>query len=136
MRRVVRWLDLAAFVVLVALALRVGARTTLWYAGLSLAALCFPFWLAARIQLGEAFAVKPQARQLVTRWLYSRLRHPVYVFGTGAYFGALLALQSWPILAVWLALTPIELVRARRENRILEAAFGDAYREYRKKTWF
>jgi protein-S-isoprenylcysteine O-methyltransferase Ste14 len=136
MRRVVRGKDVAAFVLLVALALRVGARTTLWYAGPSLAAVCFPLWLAARIQLGEAFALKPQARQLVTRGLYSRLRHPVYVFGTAAYFGALLALQSWPVLAAWLALTPIELVRARRENRVLEAAFGDAYREYRRKTWF
>jgi protein-S-isoprenylcysteine O-methyltransferase Ste14 len=29
-----------------------------------------------------------------------------------------------------------QTIRARREARVLEAAFGDAYREYRRKTWF
>jgi protein-S-isoprenylcysteine O-methyltransferase Ste14 len=35
-----------------------------------------------------------------------------------------------------LAIIAMQLVRARREARVLEAAFGDAYREYRGKTWF
>jgi protein-S-isoprenylcysteine O-methyltransferase Ste14 len=30
----------------------------------------------------------------------------------------------------------VQTIRARREARVLEAAFGEAYREYRKKTWF
>jgi len=29
-----------------------------------------------------------------------------------------------------------QTIRARREARVLEAAFGDEYREYRRKTWF
>jgi len=29
-----------------------------------------------------------------------------------------------------------QTVRARREARVLEATFGDAYREYRRTTWF
>jgi protein-S-isoprenylcysteine O-methyltransferase Ste14 len=72
----------------------------------------------------------------VTRGLYSKIRHPIYVFGCCAYFGGLLALQVWPILVAWLALTPIEIVRARREDRILAEAFGSQYRVYRSKTWF
>jgi protein-S-isoprenylcysteine O-methyltransferase Ste14 len=34
----------------------------------------------ARLQLGSSFSVTPQARQLVTTGLYSRIRNPVYVF--------------------------------------------------------
>jgi protein-S-isoprenylcysteine O-methyltransferase Ste14 len=136
MRKLLRWMDVVAWGVVVGLALRFGAHTGIWCAGLILAAVCLPLWLMARLQLGEAFTLKPEARTLVTRGLYSRIRHPIYVFGCGAYFGALLALQIWPILAAWLALTPIELLRARREERVLVAAFGKAYEDHRKRTWF
>jgi protein-S-isoprenylcysteine O-methyltransferase Ste14 len=33
-------------------------------------------------------------------------------------------------------LIPVQIIRARREAAVLEAKFGDAYREYRKRTWF
>jgi protein-S-isoprenylcysteine O-methyltransferase Ste14 len=136
MKKLLRFMDMFVWAGLLALALRFGAHTTVWYAGLLLAWACFPFWLVARRQLGDAFTLKPEARQLVTRGLYARLRHPIYLFGSGAYFGALLALQVWPIVAGWLALLPLEVLRARRESRLLAATFGDAYAEYRRKTWF
>jgi protein-S-isoprenylcysteine O-methyltransferase Ste14 len=134
--RILRWTDLIACLVLFALAVRFGPRTRLSYAGLILATAALPFWVAARRQLGDAFSAKPEARRLVTQGLYSKIRHPIYVFGCLAYFGSLLALQIWPILAVWLALTPIELVRARREDRVLADAFGAEYAAYRSRTWF
>ena len=90
----------------------------------------------ARRQLGSAFSLEARANTLVTHGIYARIRHPIYLFGCIAYFGALLALQIWPVLAAWLALTPIELVRVRREERILEARFGEDYRRYRSGTWF
>jgi protein-S-isoprenylcysteine O-methyltransferase Ste14 len=31
---------------------------------------------------------------------------------------------------------PLQIFRARREAAVLEAKFGDEYREYRKRTWF
>jgi protein-S-isoprenylcysteine O-methyltransferase Ste14 len=40
---------------------------------------------------------------------------------------------------VWLLVVAsivMQTIRARREARVLEAAFGDAYRDYRLKTWF
>jgi protein-S-isoprenylcysteine O-methyltransferase Ste14 len=135
MRKLLRWMDVVAWAVVAGLALRFGGHTRIWYAGLLLAALCQPLWLMASLQLGDSFTARPEARTLVTRGLYSRIRHPIYVFGCGAYFGAFLALQIWPVLAR-LALTPIELVRARREERVLLAAFGKAYENYRKGTWF
>ena len=135
-RTVLRWMDVVACVILVALAVRFGPRTPVWYSGLLLSAVSFPLWVVARRQLGTAFSARAEARHLVTRGLYARLRHPIYIFGSLAYFGALLALQVWPILLAWLALTPIEVVRARREDQVLSDAFGPEYSAYRSKTWF
>ena len=134
--KILRWTDLVACLVLIALAVRFGPRTTIWYTGLLLSAVSLPLWVVARRQLGNAFTVMPEARQLVTHGLYSKIRHPIYVFGSLAYFGSLLALQVWPILVTWLALTAIEVVRARREDRVLADTFGPAYAAYRSKTWF
>lgn len=50
--------------------------------------------------------------------------------------GVILVLQK---PALWIVLVVVvigQTLRARREARVLEAAFGDAYREYRRKTWF
>jgi protein-S-isoprenylcysteine O-methyltransferase Ste14 len=30
----------------------------------------------------------------------------------------------------------MQIVRARREAAVLEAAFGEEYRRYRRQTWF
>jgi protein-S-isoprenylcysteine O-methyltransferase Ste14 len=136
LRRVLRWGDVVAWTILAAAAVRFGPRTAVWYVGLALGALTFPLWVVARRQLGSAFSARPEARHLVRHGLYSRLRHPIYVFGCLAYLGSLVALQNWPVLFAWLALTPIEVVRARREERVLADAFGADYVAYRRSTWF
>jgi protein-S-isoprenylcysteine O-methyltransferase Ste14 len=90
----------------------------------------------ARYQLGKSFAIRAEAHQLVTRGLYSKIRNPIYVFGIVLFSGLVLALQR-PIL--WLFVVAViigQTIRARREARVLEASFGDAYRDYRRKTWF
>jgi protein-S-isoprenylcysteine O-methyltransferase Ste14 len=130
-----RWGDFWFCVALLCAAAALRPRTAVFWAGMALAALSVPPWIVARWQLGAAFAVKARAETLVTHGLYAKVRHPIYVFGLLAYFGALLALQVWPVLVAWLALTPVELIRARREDRVLEAAFGDEYRRYRSSTW-
>jgi protein-S-isoprenylcysteine O-methyltransferase Ste14 len=40
------------------------------------------------------------------------------------------------MLLIFVILIPLQVVRARREAAVLEAEFGDEYREYRKRTWF
>jgi protein-S-isoprenylcysteine O-methyltransferase Ste14 len=93
--RLVRWLDIAIFLGFTAYVLLTAPREGNWYAGLAVAAVCTPFWIAARRQLGASFSVRPDARHLVTTGIYSKIRHPVYVFGTPAVMGALVALLGW-----------------------------------------
>ncbi len=106
------------------------------YVGTVLAVVGVSCIAVARYQLGKSFSIKPEARTLVTNGLYSKIRNPIYVFGMVTLVGFLLVLQkpkSW-IVPVIVAVG--QATRARREAQVLEAAFGDAYREYRRKTWF
>jgi protein-S-isoprenylcysteine O-methyltransferase Ste14 len=103
-------------------------------AGFTIAGICGI--VAARYQLGRSFAIKAEARQLVTNGIYSRIRNPIYVFGMIMLAGVALMLHR-PILWLFLPLIAVmQITRARREAAVLEAAFGDAYREYRRRTWF
>jgi protein-S-isoprenylcysteine O-methyltransferase Ste14 len=90
----------------------------------------------ARYQLGKSFSLTPQARQLVTRGIYSKIRNPIYVSGGVMLAGFVLVLHRPVLWLVLLALIIMQTLRARREAQVLEAAFGDAYREYRRRTWF
>jgi protein-S-isoprenylcysteine O-methyltransferase Ste14 len=90
----------------------------------------------ARFQLGTSFAVRARAHRLVTHGLYSKIRNPVYLFGTVMFAGVILIMRApllWFILA---ALVVLQIIRAHREAIVLERAFGDAYRRYRQGTWF
>jgi protein-S-isoprenylcysteine O-methyltransferase Ste14 len=133
-KRVLAWGDLWFGLVALGVALT-RPRTVVWFVGLLLAAVGFPLWVIARRQLGTAFAVRARADELVTHGLYARVRHPIYLFGCIAYFGSLLALQNRLWLGLWLALTPIELLRIRREEHALLDRFGEEYRRYRRSTW-
>ena len=134
-----RRIDVAVYLIYLgffALAVVAGPRDTLWYVALCLSAGCSVLWFVARWQLGDAFSVAPEARQLVTRGLYSRIRHPIYVFGTLAFLFVVLALQGWPALIIWAVVILIQVDRARREERILVETFGEEYSAYRSRTWF
>jgi protein-S-isoprenylcysteine O-methyltransferase Ste14 len=135
-KTVLRWLDLVVYLAFLAFAVVTGPRVTPWYVGLALSAVSVPFWFVARWQLGRSFSVTAQARQLVTSGLYSKLRHPVYVFGSLGWFGALLALLGWRAVMIWLIVVVVEIGRARREERVLAETFSAEYEAYRGRTWF
>ena len=73
---------------------------------------------------------------MVTHGVYSKIRNPIYVFGVVMITGVVLVLHRPILWLVLVAVIILQTVRARREALVLEAAFGDAYREYRQKTWF
>jgi len=113
-----------------------GLHNTLAYIALCLSLACAVLWLVARWQLGNAFSVTAQAHQLVTQGLYSKIRHPIYVFGTLAFLFVVLALQGWSALIIWVVVLLIQVVRLRREERVLAETFGAEYTTYRSRTWF
>jgi protein-S-isoprenylcysteine O-methyltransferase Ste14 len=90
----------------------------------------------ARYQLGRSFSIRAEAHQLVTRGVYSKIRNPIYTFGTLLIAGFVFLIRRPMAWLFVLFVIAIQVIRARREARVLEAAFGDAYREYRRKTWF
>ena len=136
LKRLLVWGDVAFYLGVLVVGVRVAPHTAAWFGGITIAALAFPLWVLARLQLGASFSFTPQARALVTSGLYSRVRHPVYVFGTLSGLSALLVLQIWPLFVIGVALIPVTTLRARREERLLAATFGADYENYRKATWF
>jgi protein-S-isoprenylcysteine O-methyltransferase Ste14 len=104
--------------------------------GVSLALVSFALWMTARIQLGRSFSVAPKATALVTRGVYSKIRNPIYIFSATWIAGLALALGKPIALLLVIPLLPIQAARAKRESHVLEAAFGQAYRDYRRTTWF
>jgi protein-S-isoprenylcysteine O-methyltransferase Ste14 len=95
----------------------------------------FALWGFARIQLGKSFAVRAQARELVTRGLYARIRNPIYLFGSWIILGMFLLLGIPLLLLVFIVLIPLQLFRIGREEKVLEEKFGEVYRQYKRQTW-
>jgi len=92
--------------------------------------------ILARIQLGGSFAVSAKAQALVTQGLYSRIRNPIYVFGGLTIVGVLLFFSLPKFLWLLAALIPLQVYRAKKEEQVLAAKFGDEYRAYKAQTWF
>ncbi|MGH7838900.1 MAG: methyltransferase family protein, partial [Candidatus Binataceae bacterium] len=105
-------------------------------AGLVLLVFGLVFLTVARVQLGNSFSIAPEARQLVTHGLYSRIRNPVYVFGSLVILGLFLFIDRPYYLLILLVIIPLQIVRARAESRVLGARFGEEYRQYKSQTWF
>ncbi len=131
-----RWGDVAFYFALLVFSIWKRPHSVVLFVALVVASLAFPLWILARIQLGSAFSFRAKAQRLVTTGLYSRIRHPVYLFGSIAGLASVLAVQAWWILAVALLLEPITILRAVQEERVLRATFGDEYTRYRARTWF
>jgi protein-S-isoprenylcysteine O-methyltransferase Ste14 len=104
--------------------------------GMGLLVLGTVFVLVARVQLGTSFSIMPRAKKLVTNGLYSKIRNPIYIFGTIAIAGMLLILQVPELWILLIVLAAVQIFRADREARVLELRFGEEYRAYRKQTWF
>ncbi len=113
-----------------------AAWTAHQIAGLAMMVPAFCLWALARLQLGRSFAIRPEARELVTQGLYAKIQNPVYVFNAILLAGVFVFFGQPVWFLFFLILIPMQWMRIRKERRILEAKFGDAYREYRKRTWF
>ncbi len=135
-------LNLITLVVIVAsvVVLALNARYVEWtpvkVAGAALAAVSISLLITARLQLGAAFSVEAKATKLVTGGLYARIRNPIYVFGAMFLVGLVMVVGRWWLLAPIAVLVPVQLVRVRKEEKVLTEAFGEEYERYKAGTWF
>ena len=89
--------------------------------------------------LFRSFSIVPEARSLKTTGLYRFVRHPVYLGQFFAQAGVWLVFAPahwiwWSYFGVFVGL---QLWRSKREDTVLEEAFGDDYRTWKQKTfWF
>jgi protein-S-isoprenylcysteine O-methyltransferase Ste14 len=89
--------------------------------------------------LGKMWSVSLQLREghsLVTTGIYRTLRHPMYsAFWLMALAQALL-LPNWVAgLSGFVGFGLLFALRVGPEERMMEQAFGDEYRNYRSRTW-
>lgn len=92
--------------------------------------------ITGRIQLGKSFAVLPKAKALVTKGLYSKIRHPLYFFLDIFLLGLIIILGLPILIIVWIVLVLVHLHESDREEKVLAKAFGNEFEEYKSLTWF
>ena len=97
--------------------------------------MCSPV-VCCSLAVGGCFLGDSASTHLVMQGLYSKIRHPIYIFGTLAFLLVVLALQGWAAIIIWVAVLLIQVARIRREEHVLADAFGEKYVAYRSRTWF
>jgi protein-S-isoprenylcysteine O-methyltransferase Ste14 len=104
--------------------------------GLGIMALLWFVWihrtlgnnLSARIRIKDS-------QYLVTNGPYRLIRHPMYTAFFLLHIAAFLLTANWFIGVTWIAgLTAIIFLRIRREEEMLLARFGEAYKSYMENT--
>jgi protein-S-isoprenylcysteine O-methyltransferase Ste14 len=131
-----KWIDFWISVVFAVYVCTKSDGSVRFYAGMAVGIMGLALWALARIQLGKSFSITPQARALVTTGLYSKIRNPIYFFAGVGYIALCIAWGKWLALPAFVAMYSFQLLRANKEAKVLEAAFGDDYRRYRAQTWF
>jgi protein-S-isoprenylcysteine O-methyltransferase Ste14 len=96
----------------------------------------FALSILARVQLGHSFSMRSQARKLVTSGLYSKFRHPIYLFRGIAFLGLFIALGKLIPVLCFVLIYFLQILRARKEEKALEQAFRDEYRRYKAGCGF
>jgi len=126
----------AALAVLVLLVAHFGGEpwTPIRIAGAAMGLPSLALLILARVQLGGSFSVRAKTQVLVTNGLYSR--YPIYVLGALTLAGIFLFAGASKLLWVLAALVPVQIYRARNEEKVLAAKFGDDYRAYKARAWF
>ena len=87
---------------------------------------------ARRVPLPRTFVDDPLPKTLITGGPFAAIRHPFYVAYSLAWLAAPVATHG-PLVTVMAAIAiGIYVVAARREEKLLEARFGEAYRVYKR----
>ena len=89
------------------------------------------------INLGKYYTPSPIPKGLVTKGIYSKVRHPIYLSLEILFIGLSLLFKSLVgLLLTVLLIIPFHLYRKRKEEKLMLEKFGKQYIEYKKRTWF
>ena len=135
--KILYWIDICIFLAFAVFVVSREPSSTRYLIGVGMAVAGFALSILARVQLGRSFSIRARAKTLVTTGLYSKFRHPIYLFGGIANLGLFIAWGKLiPLLCLLLFYPPLQILRIRKEENVLEQAFGEEYRRYGASTWF
>ena len=107
------------------------------YTGLAIGTAGVVLWILSMLTLGPSLAVLPGTNRLVTRGVYRYMRHPIYVGIVLTLSGLFLACGSTICLVyVFTVVIPLNIFRARAEEKALHQQLGNAYQQYHANTLF
>lgn len=106
------------------------------YAGLVLFFVGFSIWMKGLHDLGDSFGLLPVVKKLISKGIYSKIRHPIYLGGSLVDLGLSLYSLYWPIILLTLLLMAVQMFRIRKEENALIRKFREGYVKYKKQTWF
>ena len=93
--------------------------------------------MARRSFLAAGTNVEPwkPSTTVVATGIFAWLRNPMYVGGTAALIGlAILLASDWMVVTTVVMVLVLHFGVVQREERYLEAKFGDAYRNYKARV--
>jgi protein-S-isoprenylcysteine O-methyltransferase Ste14 len=94
-------------------------------------------WIAGFWELRTSFATLPQAQKLITSGVYKYFSHPIYLGITLTFLGLSLAYNSKAGLGYTLLIVlPLNLFRAKLEEKVLLKKFKSQYQNYKNSVIF
>jgi protein-S-isoprenylcysteine O-methyltransferase Ste14 len=107
------------------------------WTGFGVGILSVVFWTWTQVTLDTQWSAQLQLTRdhhLVTTGPYARIRHPLYLamFGWAAALGLLTA--NWIFIAVAVLSIAGTIARVPKEEQMMIEAFGNAYKDYMKRT--
>lgn len=107
--------------------------------GIALTAIGMAFTIWARYSLGKFFSadvILKQEHRLIRSGPYAIVRHPIYTGITVALAGTAFVVGEWRGVLAFVLVLATHVVKARQEEALMAAQFGDEYRLYRQNSGF